>query len=376
MIPIILIVLSLAASVEAAELSPGESPRIEELEERLNKLEAERSDEKAAPPAGKPGPSRRFNPAISINGLFLGAYSSEGNSGTNAVETGMEIQEVELDFSANVDHWLFARLSLAMEETDEIEVEEFVAEGLLGQGLSLRAGKYFASFGKHNLLHTHNFPFIDAPLSHVEILGDEGLNEIGLSLDYLVPLPFYSSLTVQFLEGDNALFDGPRNDDFLYLAHSKNLFDLTEDLTMELGGSYATGRSDNPVEPGGRNHLAGADLTFKWKPAGRERYRTFVWQSEFLNVSGVREAWGVYSLAQHQFARRWWLQGRYDFFTRDDVLDRGDQRRASALLAFVPSEFMTLRLQYNHFDPDGGPTDHQLLLQLNFTMGSHPAHAY
>jgi len=51
--------------------------------------------------------------------------------------------------------------------------------------------------------------------------------------------------------------------------------------------------------------LAGADLTFKWRPAGRERYRTLIWQSEFINSSRDVDKKGVYSLMQFQFARLW-----------------------------------------------------------------------
>jgi len=361
-----------SASAWAQTPSATDSEYLQRLEERLKKLEAAR-DRAAEEP---PGPSNRFNPAISVNGLFLGTYASEGSAGASEIDTGMDIQEVELRFSADVDHWLRAELTLAMEETDEIEIEELIAEAVIARSLSLRAGKFFAAFGKHNLLHTHSYPFIDRPIVNEEILGSEGLNEGGAGLDYLLPLPFFSSLSLQFLQGDNDLFSGPRNDDFLYLLHWKNLVDLTADLTAELGGSYATGRNDNPVAESDRTHLAGADLTFKWKPAGRERYRSLVWQSEFMDVSGVAEARGVYSLLQYQFAQRWWVQGRYDYYTRDDVLETADRQRGSALLAFAPSEFTALRLQYNYLDPRPGKTDHQVLLQINFTLGSHPAHAY
>lgn len=399
MIFIISIVFALLAPAGAwgEDLSSStESDRIQRLEKRLEKLEAERGPGRLTPPNADPsrrfnrgisipgarapratGPSRRFNPAISVSGLLLGTHTNQGNADSDReVKTGMDIQEVEINLSANVDHWLRARLTLAMEETDDIEIEEFITEALIAKNLSLRAGKFFTEFGKHNLLHTHVYPFIDQPLVNEEILGEEGLNEIGMSLDALLPLPFFSSLSLQFLEGDNDLFAGPLNDDFLYLVHSKNLFDLTADLTAELGVSFATGRNGAPLDSDDHTHLAGADLTFKWKPAGRELYRTFIWQSEFMNASGVNEARGVYSLLRYQFARRWWAQGRYGFFTRKGGEDPGDQNRISALLAFVPSEFSTLRLQYNYLDPSQGEVEHQVLLQLNFSMGSHPAHAY
>jgi predicted component of viral defense system (DUF524 family) len=52
-----------------------------------------------------------------------------------------------------------------------------------------------------------------------------------------------------------------------------------------------------------------------------------------------------------------------------------DTQRASFMLAFVPSEFSALRFQTSYVDT---PEDQfvEYLLQLNFIIGSHPAHNY
>ncbi|NIW58904.1 MAG: hypothetical protein GWN24_07695, partial [Nitrospinaceae bacterium] len=60
------------------------------------------------------------------------------------------------------------------------------------------------------------------------------------------------------------------------------MVELTPDWTAELGGSFAYGRNDNITGPYNDTQVAGADLRFKWKPGGRERYRTFIWQTEFI----------------------------------------------------------------------------------------------
>ena len=52
------------------------------------------------------------------------------------------------------------------------------------------------------------------------------------------------------------------------------------------------------------------------------------------------------------------------------------QRKQSLLLAYVPSEFSALRLQYDHRNNGMRADEHKILLQLNFTIGAHPAHAY
>mgnify|MGYP000355193651 CR=1 FL=1 len=243
-----------------------------------------------------------------------------------------------------------------------------------------------------NLLHTHQFPFIDQPLIHDTLFGDEAFLEIGAGLSYLVPVPWYSEAIFQFLQGDNEKqFNAPLNDDFAYLFHLKNLWDLDEDTTMELGGSFATGRNGNAAAPGSgnnRTNLVGGNFTVKWKPARRARYKTLIWQTEYLasfQETGVNaltgmdnpdlNQGGLYTMLQYQFLERWWVQGRYDYvgFHQPDQLN--EQNRWTALLAYVPSEFSSIRLQYNYLDEEFS-REQQVLLQLNFSMGSHPAHRY
>jgi hypothetical protein len=367
--------------------------RIEELEKRVKQLESKKPPRPSTSPAlrGLPsgsssatGFSRFFNPAISINGLLLGTYADQGRSDSSReVKTGMKVQEVELQFTANVDSYILGNLTIAFED-DEVEIEEVIASLIVTNSLAFQAGKFFTPFGKHNLLHTHRFPFIDAPLINKEILGDEGINEVGVSTSLLLPTTWFSEITLQVLEGDNSLFSGPLNDDFLYLAHWKNLIELTEELTAELGGSFAYGKNSLASGPYNSTTLAGANMTFKWRPAGRELYRTLIWQSEFINSSREVDKKGLYTSLRYHFNRRWWVQGRYDFLTvpRDAVSDDEDRdiaqtkNRYTGLLAFVPSEFSTLRLQYNFLDSSVAENEHQVLLQLNFTIGSHPAHAY
>jgi hypothetical protein len=364
--------------------------RIEVLEKRVKQLESEKTKPKAdffqtsnprLPMSSRLGNSRAFNPAISVNGLLLGTYTNEGrNDSSRETKTGLSVQEVELRLSSSIDTYLNGVLTIAF-EGDEVEIEEAFATLIVTGDLSLTAGRFFAPFGKHAQLHTHAFPFIDAPLVVENILGEEGLNEVGLGLAWLLPTPWYSEIYLVVLEGDNPLFNGALNDDLLYFTRWKNLFDISDELTMEMGGSFAYGRNELGSGPYDTTQVSGADLTFKWRPAGRERYRTLIWQSEFISSSRDVDKKGVYSLAQFQFARRWWIQGRYDYYTipRDQVGGtevKQTQQRYSALLAFVMTEFSAVRLQYNRLNTLVAEDEHQVFLQLNFTFGSHPAHAY
>jgi len=353
--------------------------RIHQLEKRLGTFESPpKSVPKKTSATGSTtatGLSKAFNPAISVNGLFLGTYNSEGNSNPDHLNrTGLNIQELELRLSGYVDNYFRADLTLAMHDIDEIEIEEFLFSFLPVHSLSIQGGKFFTPFGKHNQLHTHQFPFIDQPLVNEAILGDEGLNEIGVGVNYLLPLPFYSELNLQVLNGDNEeVFNGSLNDDFAYLVYWTNLLDLSDAWTMEIGGSYAYGKKGIGGGPDVSSHLASADLRFKYKPLGRERYKTFIWLTEFISSSNDLSQSGAYTFVQYQFARRWWVQGRYGYFTGDNDMD--DKNRWSAAAAYTPSEFSAVRIQYNYLD-QYQTDEHQAFLQLNLTFGSHPAHGY
>jgi hypothetical protein len=52
--------------------------------------------------------------------------------------------------------------------------------------------------------------------------------------------------------------------------------------------------------------------------------------------------------------------------------------RGSVNIAWTPSEFSFVRLEYSHAKADVGihPTDDRLMIQMSYTIGYHPAHAY
>ena len=355
------------------------SSEFEELEKRIRVLEKTKSKNNSSSSSTATGLSNRLNPALSVNGLFLGTYNDEGNyDSSKEVRTGLKVQEVEIRAAAYIDTFLRADILLAIEGTSNIEVEAAIVEALLSKNLSFRAGKFFTPLGKHNQLHTHEYPFIDLPVVSEEILGEEGLNEIGVGVSYLLPTDWYSEVTFQVLEGDNTnQFNGPAGSDFAYLIRQNNLWDLNDETTIELGGSYVSGK--NNLAPtstfDNKTQLVGADLTFKWQPAGREAYKTWIWQTEFIASFREQTQEGWYTSLQHQFANRWWIQGRYSGYTIPNGVNKEDKNQWSALLAWVPSEFSTVRLQYNHLNQVTAD-ENQVLLQLNFTLGSHPAHKY
>jgi hypothetical protein len=92
------------------------------------------------------------------------------------------------------------------------------------------------------------------------------------------------------------------------------------------------------------------------------------------------ETRGGYSFLQVQLARRWFAAGRADYLetpdeTAEDV--KHITRRGSAILVYAPTEFSAIRLQGSRIFPEGGADPvNEAFLQMNFTLGAHPAHAY
>jgi hypothetical protein len=382
--------------------SAWSASQLEVLEERIRALESDKKDSSSqktntttsSKPSNKQwswdkssieewgtatGISRRFNPAISVNGLFLGTYNSAGNYDTTKTDrTGLKIQEAEVQFTSSIDNWLTGNIVLSIEGTAGIEIEEIITEALITRNLNLRAGKFFVPFGKHNQLHTHAYAFIDRPVVNQEIFGEEGLNEQGIGFSYLMPADWFSQLSFQILEGNNLLqFNGPAGSDFAYLIRENNFWDLDDETTLELGGTYVYGKNSlaGPSDFDNETHLAGMDLTLKWQPAGRENYKTFIWQTEIMGSFREQTQEGWYTQVQHQFAKEWWIQGRYSGYKIPNGPNQQDKNQWSALLAWESSEFSAIRLQYNHLNQVTEDED-QVLLQLNFTLGSHPAHNY
>ena len=344
------------------------------------------------------GPTHSMNPDVSVNALTL--YSYAKRSGNDKAEDGggLALQEVEMQFTADVDPYLKASalLSVHPEEAEQapvptttpapqpepkehkfaIEPEEVFLETISIPNVTFKLGRFHAALGRHNSLHTHAFPFIDAPIISQKLLGEDGLTEVGLSAAVLLPASWFAEVTAQALQGDSpTLFASESSTDMAYVYRLRNLFDVTDSMTLDVGLSGASGANFY----GDRTAVSGADLTIKWRPSQGGKYASFIFSTEYLKgeVKGRPEEEKLSGLAtwvQYQFAERWWLQARTE--QCDTGEDDGKETKHSLLLSFFPSEFSGFRLQVARLsDKEDKPLD-TVALQGNFTIGAHPAHAY
>lgn len=343
--------------------------------------------------AGAPASAASMNPDTSVN--VLGLYSQSKRQGQEKTEPGggFSLQEAEIQFQADVDPFLKATVTIAIEagdpEAPEVdatapatepkpgskapdyaaEPEEAFFETTKLPLVSFKVGKFKAALGRHNTLHSHAFPFIDAPLVNLRLLGDEGLADAGISAALLAPLPWFVELTAQVIQGNSeVLFASESSSDVAEVLRLRNLFDLSDSATLDLGVSGAAGANAE----NGRTRIGGADASFKWRPTKGGKYSALIVAAEYLSREDVK---GYAGWVQVQVAERWWVQVR-----NEEVADEPSDLKAkknTALVAFNPSEFSGFRLQVDRLDEGGeaNPID-TVQLQTNFTIGAHPAHAY
>ncbi len=334
--------------------------------------------------------SNLANPAIGMNALFSGQAAHNLDQAY-----GLHFDEAEISLMSVVDpYWTFAS-NIVFVGDGSVDPEEVWVRNTSIPSIQLKLGKMRGTFGKHGLLHTHAFPFIQAPIVMANTIGNEGFKDAGVEATWLTPLPWFSELTGGIYEANAADGDHPldlgstRHDNVPFLGHFKNQFDLNDATTLEIGQSLLQGRGTD-----GHRHAAyGADVTIRNVPARSSNRRGWILQSEYLQKGSsaggnyAREQDGEYASFQYRLSQIWWAgirgeQARKSFtdFLVDDTGAPvpGKVNRGSVNLAWMPSEFSFVRLEYSHAKADAGvhPTDDRLMVQMSYTIGYHPAHAY
>jgi len=398
-----LLLLPRSAAAQATPDASALQQQIDQLKkefgERIAALEAKLAEAQAAPatpppPAPEPAPAqasvasgaKMFNPDIAVIGDFLGA------AGHNEVNPSpaLEMHESEASFQAVVDPYMRADFFISFGEHGVDLEEGYATITELPGDFQVKVGKMRAAFGKVNALHNHVLPWADRPLVINNLVGgEEGISDAGVSVARLIPIgSLFVEATGQIFHGETAegvLYKSSKPGDVSYVGHVRGYHDLTESTNLDFGGSYSFGHNaagivDNVDVGRFTTQLFGLDATFRWRPLTRAIYHQFVARTEFINsqrnqFDGLQKAGGFYVSGDYQFARRWWMGGRFDQSDHADnasLLDRGQ----SFLLTYMPSEFSQLRGQYRHTAYGDGPTAHEFLMQLQFAIGAHGAHPF
>ncbi len=318
------------------------------------------------------------NPDISFIGDFRAWYTSEGPRNWD-----MEMHEVESSFRSVIDPFARADIFIGMGHNDgefEFELEEAYLTTLsLPYQLQAKVGKFRSNVGKINRLHPHALPFIDVPAVYANFFGDEGLNDQGASVNWLVPnRRFYQELSFEVTRGPGESESFTRSDGnhMLYTSHLKNFWDLSDNASLEFGLSGLAG----PNAVGYTTTIVGLDATYKWKPLQFNTFKSLTLQFEAFQSrkdmgSSMITANGMYALINYQLAQRWFLSGRFDHADLPDNPD-WNEKAVSTTLGWYLSEYQKIEIGgRTSWGPDLDQS-YQALLGMVFVIGTHGAHEY
>ena len=416
---------------EMAAIRAAYEQRLQALEQRLKAAEATKpagpTEVAAAPPAPPAGPgagANAFNPAISLilSGTYTrtsrdpATYSISGFRLPERAEVGpggrgFSLSESELGFAASIDPWLRGEAFFAVHPDNTLSVEEaFVQTTSLGNGLSLKAGRFFSGIGYLNEKHAHTWDFVDNPLAYQAFLGTQ-FSDDGLQLRWLAPTDLFLEAGAEIGRGRGFPgSDGNRNgagatalyghaggdigDSHSWRAGLSMLNAKATDqalVTTDAGGSSSTGTFS------GRTRVWLADFVWKWAPDGNATRTNFKVQGEYLRStrSGQFAEGDGSSTGARAAQSGWYLQGVYQFMprwrvgARTERLDSGRLADATGLtpvnyrpsknalmLEFNPSEFSRVRLQVARDKSRLGQPDNQLFIQYQTSLGAHGAHGF
>jgi hypothetical protein len=380
--------------------------------------------------ASSAGGASAFNPAISLilSGLYTRTsrdpanYSIRGFQLPAGAEAGpgtrgFSLAESELGFAASIDPWLRGAASIAMHRDDTVSVEEaYIQTTSLGNGLALKAGRFFSGVGYLNPQHAHTWDFVDNPLAYQALLGTQ-YGDDGVQLTWLAPTDHYLELGVELGRGRSFPgSDTSRNGAGMAALAAHSGGDIGSSQSWRAGLSLLRAKaSDLALSTAGAagdtltSRFTGttrvwvADAVWKWAPEGNATRISLKLQAEYLRstrngslaVDGANsDGGGDYRAVQSG----WYLQGVYQFMPRWRVGLRSERlgadtphygfdaamfadggarpRKQSLMVDFNPSEFSRIRLQVARDQSREGPADNQFFLQYQMSLGAHGAHGY
>ena len=361
-----------------------------------------------------------YNPAMSL--ILDGRYSDYSNNPANyslpgfqpGEEAGLEsagfvLGESEITLSSNIDSYFYGQATLAFADSAAVE-EAYIQSIAMGDGFTLKFGRFRSSFGYLNAQHPHAWDFADAPLMYRALFAN-ALKDDGLQINYLLPADVFIQISAELFSGNT--FPAGGNIDGGVGASTLSLTfggDMGTDHAWLLGVSHWQANNigerldvaDNSFS--GDSKIHALNVVYKWSPHGNPLERNFKLQMEYFKRAedGVitdaistnpstynGEQNGGYAQAIYQFMPRWRTGLRLDQLSADNtgnnllvlsdvgVLTNGHQpQRSSAMIEWIPSEFSRIRLQYNTDQSAAGSTDKQIFVQYTYTLGAHGAHQF
>ena len=362
--------------------------------------------------SGQYGRTRQDPASYRIRGFAL-PPDAEVGPGTR----GFSLGESELNLSANIDPWWRGVGIFALTGDNAVSVEEaYVQTTSLGNGLTLRGGRFLSGIGYQNAQHRHTWDFADAPLAYQAMLGTQYRDD-GAQITWIAPADRLIELRAEL--GRGASYPGSernRNGAGMASLSAHIGDDIGASQSFRAGVSMLQARAANQglatADPfgselasafTGKTRVWIADAVWKWAPGGNATRTNFKLQGEYLHStrSGALVVDPTATASEGGFRSAqsgWYVQGIYQFMPRwraglrterlspgtpsyganEGLLgvDTGHARKQSVMLEYNPSEFSRVRLQLAQDRARAGRADPQWLLQYQMSLGAHGAHGY
>jgi hypothetical protein len=406
--------------VELKEGGPGPAAAEEDELAALRRIAEEEARREEAPAAA--GEDQVFkarglslqalNPEISVTGDMYAFYRDQEGE---RERSGFEFRGLGIHLESYLDPYSRFKAAVPVNENGASLGEAYMTRYGLPGGLSATFGKFRQQFGVINRWHKHALDQFDFPLALRQVFGDGGLNQTGVSLDWVLPQVGKTSqdLTFQLTDGSNSrLFSGNTLGTPSLLLHYKNYRDLSKDTYFEWGLTGLVGWKDewDVLEAGETVTLHdslpaavyGMDFDLLWEPTDRMRYRNLEWRTELyvldrriLAPDGSGEdtvnAWGAYTYLQSKVNRKLDVGVRVDYFRPDSkgyaALDswlaphafpeQVEQWQIGPYVTWVQSPWVRWRIEYNHLEPgDLFEPEDIIYFQLVFAAGPHKHERY
>jgi len=332
-----------------------------------------------------------INPEISVTGDIFGQAVLNDKGFIKDARTGGYFRVVGLHIQSNLDPFSLTKIAIAFTPKGVGFGEAYVTWTNVFANISITAGKFRQQFGVINRWHLHSLDQFDFPLAMTTILGVEGLNQTGFSLEWLMPplIAHANLLTLQITNGQNDhLFSGKIFSFPTVLGHLKNYYDLSPNTYLEFGLTGMIGSNnfrgyaekDSLIMDSNRlTKLAGLNLTLFWEPIDQAHYHSFLWRSEFyyaskdLDDDKFIKAWGFYSYTEYQLDERWNVGFRYDYTQPFETDNSGKYiHQIIPYITWWQSHWVRLRLQYNYKDGNViHEADQIFRLQITWSAGPH-----
>lgn len=415
---------------EVAQLKKAYEERIAALEARIAQAEARPAAEPSkVSRGGTPAGESAFNPAISL--VLAGTYARlsqdpEAYALDGFIPSGGEVGpprrsfglgESELGIAANIDPNFRGQMTVALAPEGGAEVEEAYIQTLsLGNGATLKGGRFLSGIGYLNGQHAHVWDFTDTPLAYSAFLGGQWRND-GLQARWIAPSDLLVEIGAEAGAGGSfPATDRNKNGSTVGALFAHVGGDAGDSASWRAGLSYL-GTSPKERQYDDVDSL-GNDITNSFGGKSRTWIADAVWKQDFgherklvvqgeyfrrretgtlaFDVNGANAAdgyravqSGYYAQAVYQFMPRWRVGYRYDrldsgtvelgsSLNADDlpILAAYRPKRNTLMVDWSSSEFARLRLQFARDESRRDAIDRQVWLQYVVSLGAHGAHRY